>query len=407
MSDNIMKNIAQMNVSSVSIDNESPYLVQRRIQASLPQSPSQDQPFKYQSAPLQRNRYALDLQLGKTSGIASTTLAMLSKEHDDKTSPDLVTAGIFNAAAHAHNLTEKAALKHVLPLLERRPNDVGLVLVIVQLYILTNNVATATSLLETFLSRLENSTNTGDNNARFTPGLVAILVSLYNSQGRSGSAKSELTKAATYWRNAPQGAQPPTTFLTAAGLALLDHPSPSELDLAQSLFQNIHSTSPSSPAAIAGLAASATSTRTLDASALSNLPATAKLISGVDAASLEAAGVARTPTTIASTTAGAKRGAPPADTKSSKKHKKNKLPKAYDANKQPDPERWLPMRERSYWKPKKGKKGKGVGGGMTQGGLTQGGVVGSETENSRPQTPSQVVAAKGGVGGKGKKKGRK
>lgn len=404
-----MKNIAQTNVSAVSLDNENPYLVQRHVQATQPQPGHRDQPFKYQSAPLQRNRYALDLQLGKTNGVASTTLAILSKEHDNKASPDLVTAGVFNAAAHAHNLPAKAALKHVLPLLERRPCDVGLILVIVQLYVLIDNIATATSLLETFLSRLEASTNTGNNNARFTPGLIAVLVSLYNAQGRSSSAKSELTKAATYWRNAPQNAQPPTTFLTAAGLALLDHPSPSELELAQSLFKNIHSTSPSNPAAIAGLAASATSTSSIDVSALSNLPPTSKLISGVDAAALETAGVARTPATVASTTAGAKRGAPPADTKSTKKHKKNKLPKDYDPSKQPDPERWLPMRERSYWKPKKGKKGKGGGGGggMTQGGLTQGGVVGSETENSRPQTPSQVVAAKGGLGGKGKKKGRK
>jgi len=199
---------------------------------------------------------------------------MLTKDHDNKASPDLVTAGVFNAAAHAHNLPAKVALKHVLPLLERRPCDVGLILVIVQLYVLTDNIATATSLLETFLSRLEGSTNTGGKNARFTPGLIAVLVSLYNTQGRSSSAKSELTKAATYWRNAPQNVQPPTTFLTAAGLALLDHPSPSELELAQSLFQNMHSTSPSNPAAIAGLAASATSTSSLDASALSNLPPT-------------------------------------------------------------------------------------------------------------------------------------
>lgn len=403
-----MKNIAQVNISSASIDVENPYLVQRHVQATQPNPSSRDRPFVYQSAPLQRNRYAMDLQLGKTKGIAATTLATLSKEHDNKASPDLVTAGIFNAAAHAHNLTAKSALKHILPLLEKRPTDIGLLLVIIQLYVLTDNVATATTLLEAFLARLEASTNTADNNARYTPGLIAILVSLYTTQGRSSSIKSQLTKAATYWRNAPQNSQPPTTFLTAAGLALLDHSGPSDLELAQSLLENIHTTTPSNPAAIAGLAASATSTTSIDASVLSSLPSTSKLTSGLDAAALEASGVARTPTTTPSTSAGAKRGAPPADTtKAHKKHKKNKLPKDYDASKQPDPERWLPMRERSYWKPKKGKKGKGGGGGMTQGGLTQGGVVGSETENSRPQTPSQVVSAKGGVGGKGKKKGRK
>lgn len=38
-----------------------------------------------------------------------------------------------------------------------------------------------------------------------------------------------------------------------------------------------------------------------------------------------------------------------------KKHKKRKirLPKRYDPKVQPDPERWLPRRERSTYRPKK------------------------------------------------------
>jgi signal recognition particle subunit SRP72 len=45
-----------------------------------------------------------------------------------------------------------------------------------------------------------------------------------------------------------------------------------------------------------------------------------------------------------------------------------RLPKKYDPSSKPDPERWLPLRERSYYRGKRGKRGKqaGVGKG-TQG----------------------------------------
>uniref|UniRef100_A0A8C5RYF2 Signal recognition particle subunit SRP72 n=1 Tax=Laticauda laticaudata TaxID=8630 RepID=A0A8C5RYF2_LATLA len=58
------------------------------------------------------------------------------------------------------------------------------------------------------------------------------------------------------------------------------------------------------------------------------------------------------------------------DVKKKKKKKKGKLPKNYDPKMTPDPERWLPMRERTYYRGrKKGKKkdqiGKGTQGAMT------------------------------------------
>ncbi len=34
------------------------------------------------------------------------------------------------------------------------------------------------------------------------------------------------------------------------------------------------------------------------------------------------------------------------------------LPKKYDPSSKPDPERWLPLRERSYYRGKRGKRGK-------------------------------------------------
>jgi signal recognition particle subunit SRP72 len=79
-----------------------------------------------------------------------------------------------------------------------------------------------------------------------------------------------------------------------------------------------------------------------------------------------------------------------------KRHQiRKKLPNSYDENKQPDPERWLPMKDRSYYKPKKGKK-KNVK-------ETQGGSADNFTEEdlaSKVRQSTPVPSAK-----KSKKKG--
>ncbi|GAA6092867.1 signal recognition particle subunit SRP72 [Tachysurus ichikawai] len=71
------------------------------------------------------------------------------------------------------------------------------------------------------------------------------------------------------------------------------------------------------------------------------------------------------------------------DLKKKRKKKKGKLPKNYDPTSTPDPERWLPMRERSYYRGrKKGKKKEQVGRG------TQGATSGAATELDASKTAS-------------------
>ncbi|XDV37751.1 hypothetical protein PO909_007307 [Leuciscus waleckii] len=73
----------------------------------------------------------------------------------------------------------------------------------------------------------------------------------------------------------------------------------------------------------------------------------------------------------------------PEDVKKKKKKKKGKLPKNYEPNSSPDPERWLPMRERSYYRgKKKGKKKEQVGRG------TQGTTSGASAELDASKTAS-------------------
>ncbi|XP_040273323.1 signal recognition particle subunit SRP72 [Bufo bufo] len=75
--------------------------------------------------------------------------------------------------------------------------------------------------------------------------------------------------------------------------------------------------------------------------------------------------------------------------KKKKKKKKGKLPKNYDPKVTPDPERWLPMRERSYYRgKKKGKKKEQIGKG-TQGATSAATAEldASKTASSPPTSP--------------------
>ncbi|XP_032876337.1 signal recognition particle subunit SRP72 [Amblyraja radiata] len=83
------------------------------------------------------------------------------------------------------------------------------------------------------------------------------------------------------------------------------------------------------------------------------------------------------------------------DIKKKKKKKRGKLPKNHDPKVTPDPERWLPMRERSYYRGrKKGKKKELIGKG-TQGATSSGTseLDASKTVNSPPTSPRPGIAA--------------
>lgn len=103
---------------------------------------------------------------------------------------------------------------------------------------------------------------------------------------------------------------------------------------------------------------------------LDNLPPISSLVRGVDVDALLDAGVA----TVAKPAASKKR---PTDSDATdlankpKKRRRNiKLPKNYVEGATPDPERWLPLRDRSSYRPK-GKKGKKKAGEVTQGGVVK------------------------------------
>ncbi|TKX22772.1 hypothetical protein C1H76_4806 [Elsinoe australis] len=398
------KSIAKINTLTSSTSDNS-FALQRLLQTTT-DIPASDKPFQYQQSGLQRNGAAVSLKAQKFDGTVRST----EKAIDSKPAPTLDTVinslSVLNAAAHARNQTGKAALKSVLPELEKRPKDVGLILVIVQLYVLTGNTETATVLLEKFLARLEESTSDENLDARYAPGLVGTLVSLYTMRGQSRHTRSELAKAAKHWRSRSKDSSnlPPSVvnLLKVAGSVLIESNSDDQ-SLAHDIFSDLSKTS-SDSYINAGLiaAVASTSPESVTQSQTSSLTPVANLTAGIDAAALEDAGIARPPTAPTTTKASTKRPADtPAAAKKSKKPKPSKMPKEYDASRTPDPERWLPLKDRSTYRPK-GKKGKQKAQMFAQGAV-------EDSAASRPGTPAEKVVQGGGGGGgkaKGKKKGK-
>ncbi|KAK3308671.1 uncharacterized protein B0T15DRAFT_524980 [Chaetomium strumarium] len=395
-----------------------PYMAQR-LAESLPEIKGNDRLFEYQSSILRRNKYILDLQMQKFPGVQKSTSRILSKEPVPAISSSKCDLGVLGAAAASRLQTGRDALRHILPLLETRPDDVGLLLTVIQLYVQLENPGPAINLLEAFLKRLETATTPDHADVRFAPGLVALAVSLYRTQGRHSAIRRELANAAAHWqkkteRSSPSG--PGTSLLREAGIELLRSSHPADLAAAGEAFSHLVAAQSADRTAKAGLVASlATTDFSKVEPYLNTLPSVEDLTRGVDVAALLEAGVVVAPAPAHAQPARGKKRPLEADLQvtrekqqpAAKKRRRRKLPKSYDPDKQPDPERWLPLRDRSSYRPK-GKKGK-----KRVAEATQGGVVRDEETLELAGGAGSVKVEKApaggaaGGGGKKKKKGKK
>ena len=344
----------------------------------------------------EHNQRAADLACSKFDGVARSTKKFLNASSAASLSQRVNGASSANAAAHAQNRLGKLGLKEILPLLEKRPNDVGLVATVVQLYLLTQNQGAAIQVLEKLLKRLDESKAAAEQDVRYSPGLVAIIVSLYSLEGRKSHIRTELAKAASHCRH--KSISP--NLLKSAGLSLLESGSEEDLKQASGIFQDLLKSSPNDPFARAGFTAS--NPKSQQAQTINQLTSIESLTSGINVDALERAGI---PQTAAATSNLLKRKrVSEAITKPKKTRvRKSRLPKDFDPEKKPDPERWLPLRDRSSYKPK-GKKGKQKQAAATQGASDKSAEVKGAGGS---QAKSQVVTGPSSGGGKAKKKGKK
>jgi signal recognition particle subunit SRP72 len=378
-----------------------PFLAHKTFH-STPKIPHHDKLFSYQSIPLESNKSTIDLQTFKYDGVVSSTAKALKAHSSPSLSPEVLLASYFSAAAHAKNETGKAAIRAVLPELEKRPNDIGLIITLVQLYIINGDVTSAVQLVEQFFKRLEDSVAEAEKDIRFNPMLVSLLISLYTHRGQKGGVKQELAKAAAYWRSRLDA---PTTLLTAAGVSLLESQSQADAELASDIFRKLREQQPEDNATIAGYVAShAEDDEAVSGADADKLTSISELIRNIDIDALESRGIPQSSNALTKAQLGPskKRGAPDGGNLKPKRIRKSRLPKDYDENKKPDPERWLPMRDRSYYRPPKGKK-KGKRDDRTQGGV----VDESLNVDAKPVAATVAPATGGGVKQKKKGKGKK
>lgn len=174
------------------------------------------------------------------------------------------TLSVSNAAAHAQNGTGKEALKLV------RPYEVGLLLTVIQLYVLTNQLTPAIATLQAFLKRLDHSSNPSDQDIRYAPGAVYIAVSLYTQQSRKSSAKATLAAAAMYWISkrsvtdcgdynlgtGGRGRQANASLLRTAGTWLVKSSNSADVAVARDIFTDLRDRNSADRMAAAGLVAS-------------------------------------------------------------------------------------------------------------------------------------------------------
>lgn len=401
--DEVQTRVIAQNNALAAEDDYNPFLAKRLLE-SAPKTSKTTQHFKNQAKALEKNGTALDLQSRKYPGVAHSTVKVLTKEDSSTISPSTNGLSVLNAAAHAQNESSKSSLKSILPLLEKRPNDVGLILTIIQLYILTNNPGPATALLEAFFKRLETLASPTSFDVRFAPGLVGLIVSLYKIQGRRAPIKTELSRAAEYWRKKDKSEE---TLLKAAGTSLLTTGNEDDFEMAGEIFGSLRNEDPNNRVAIAGFVASYATTDSAKIQGdLEKLTPIDRLTSGINAEALEELGIATLEPTPSSTST--KRTAPAGGLPPKKKRtRKSRLPKDYEEGKAVDPERWLPIRDRSSYRPK-GKKGKK----RAVAGETQGGVVVEESlelvggAGNVKVEKAGVVGGGGGGAGKKKAKGR-
>jgi signal recognition particle subunit SRP72 len=362
--------VVENNRTALESAPENPYLLHRKAAVWL-DAERNAKLFDYQKEAILRNQLVLDLKVQKTKGVAKRTAKTLSQASLPDTTPNLTAIAVINAAAATHGLAGKELARSLQELARKRPSDIGLLLANIQTQLAQGHSGSALSMLEAFLGRMErDADDQASQMARFSPGLVALTVSLLRSQGRETAAKNELVKATKFWQARPAGNA--TSLLLEAGIELVRSSNPQDLLLASTAFEKLFDENRGSPAAAAGLIASlAPSNPAKVQQHVSQLPPVDDLIQDVDVAALLHAGVAAAPKSAIVR----KRAREAADNgaekqSAAKKRRKRKLPKSYEEGKTVDPERWLPLRDRSSYRPK-GKKGKKKAAEATQGGMVR------------------------------------
>ncbi|XP_072553821.1 signal recognition particle subunit SRP72 [Paramormyrops kingsleyae] len=261
---------------------------------------------------------------------------------------------------------------------EKHPKSAsGIKLTMAQLYLTQGHVTKACDILRSI------------EDFRYKPGMISALVTMYSHEEDIDSAIDVLSQAIQYYQRTQPGSSAHLSLVREAANFKLRYGRKKEAisDLEQLWKQNkkdIHN--------LAQLISAYSLVDQEKAKSLSkHLPSPDTMSFKVDVDELEnshgATYVRKKPAKVTGENVAKEEGQEVV--KKKRKKKKGKLPKNYDPKVTPDPERWLPMRERSYYRGrKKGKKKEQVGKG-TQG-TTSGATAeldASKMASSPPTSP--------------------
>uniref|UniRef100_T1IQJ0 Signal recognition particle subunit SRP72 n=1 Tax=Strigamia maritima TaxID=126957 RepID=T1IQJ0_STRMM len=222
----------------------------------------------------------------------------------------------------------------------------------------------------------------------FRPGLVSALVTLYMSMEDKESATKVLNEAVEWYKiNSPKARELMVLRHEGANFHLKNN----QIALAVQYLEELRRVKPKDMKTLAHLITAYSQINPQKAQDISReLPPVNEVSQSIDVDSLE----------TSSWILGAKYLAkqnlhlPAVNVviaKKKRKKKKGKLPKSYDSSVDPDPERWVPRRERSTYKKRKDKRGTAVGRG------TQGATTGASDMDASKLTSSCANSPRGGT----------
>ncbi|XP_038065428.1 signal recognition particle subunit SRP72-like [Patiria miniata] len=287
----------------------------------------------------------------------------------DSDMPCLVEAALLCREKH-----NAKAVQKVRDYIKSKPSvTLQVKLTLAQLYIMQGNVSEACEVLQ----KLDADT--------YKPGIVSSLVALYTNLDNPEGAIQVLDKAVEWYKQEGEKQSELNTLLRENTNFKLKH---GKSQAAVSMLEDLRKANPDDVRTLAQLISAYSKFDPKRAQELSReLPPVAALSGAVDVDALET-----TPLSLASRqmkkaggktekmeTAESKTAA--SIVKKSRKRKKRHLPANCDPSVTPDPERWLPMRERTSYKGKRKTKKGAIGKG------TQGATAGSsEMDASKPST---------------------
>ncbi|CAG8579690.1 12474_t:CDS:10, partial [Cetraspora pellucida] len=266
-----------------------------------------------------------------------------------------------------------------------KPESLSINFALIQLQLLQSNPTSALETLENYLSSIK------DNTEKYRPGYVGLLVWLYEKVGKPENSVRALDQASTFWKSGVMSDESRSILKQTAAFKLKT----SRYHEAAQDYEQLVKDDPLDIQALAGLVASysqydvnlaekyESSLPDISASMEIDIESLEKVVPGVKKSYIKKADT--------KTIEKQKRITP-----KKKKKRKPLLPKNYDPAVPPDPERWIPKRDRSY---NKGKQRKGKQQLMkgSQGVAVAGGGIGVVTSQPEQPAPAPTPKPKGGV----------